>query len=493
MAESADVLSAAASAGDPAGPGRRLLDGRHGRARPARDVLERARSRWASVGAPRGQPASCRSPTSIPPPSIKAFCGEHGGVVCTSSNAAATLKWALGARRAGAVPARSAPGPQHGLQAWACRSTRWSSGIRTRSGAASIRDAVDARADDPVEGPLLRAHALHRPADRDTCARSIRASASSSIPRCRGTSCRRPTTAGSTEYIIKTVKDEPAGSVWAVGTEIHLVNRLAHAGRARPDGRCRSISSAASARRCSACRPTTCSGCSKGSWTARSTTASSCRTIRSTGRGSRSIACCRSRNLALTASGREYDPPVCPIDKEDVRWLIHFPRSRIRPMRSNRTSTSRRWRFITGSITQAYVTNLNAALEKHPELQSKSVEDLLQGHRQRARGHPHRGAQQRRRPLRTTRCSGRSWRPKAGGAPTGAIADAINVVVRQLRQVQGSSSRRPAAGRFGSGWAWVIDSGGKLAIESTREPGQPADGRQEAASSASTSGSTPTT
>ena len=32
---------------------------------------------------------------------------------------------------------------------------------------------------------------------------------------------------GSTEYIIKTVKDSPAGSAWAVGTEVHLVNRLA--------------------------------------------------------------------------------------------------------------------------------------------------------------------------------------------------------------------------------------------------------------------------
>ena len=51
-----------------------------------------------------------------------------------------------------------------------------------------------------------------------------------------------------------------------------------------------------------------------------------------------------------------------------------------------------------GKHHQAYVTNLNAALEKHPELQSKSVEDLIRGPRQRARGHPHRRAQQRRRP-----------------------------------------------------------------------------------------------
>ena len=51
-----------------------------------------------------------------------------------------------------------------------------------------------------------------------------------------------------------------------------------------------------------------------------------------------------------------------------------------------------------GKHHKAYVTNLNAALEKHPELQSKSVEDLLARHQQRARRHPHGRAQQRRRP-----------------------------------------------------------------------------------------------
>ena len=108
-------------------------------------------------------------------------------------------------------------------------------------------------------------------------------------------------------------------------------------------------------------------------------------------------------------------------------------------MRSNRTSTSRRWRFITASITTRTSTNLNAALEKHPELQSKSVEDLLQAASTRVPED-----------IRTAvRNNGGGhanhsmfWQimgPNAGGAPTGAIADAINVVVRQLRQVQGSS------------------------------------------------------
>ena len=115
-----------------------------------------------------------------------------------------------------------------------------------------------------------------------------------------------------------------------------------------------------------------------------------------------------------------------------------------------------------GKHHNAYVTNLNAALEKHPELQSKSVEDLLQAASTRVPED-----------IRTAvRNNGGGhanhsmfWQimgPNAGGAPTGAIADAINVVVRQLRQVQGSSSTKAGVGRFGSGWAWLIDSGGKL-------------------------------
>src|SRR6202008_4537398 len=73
----------------------------------------------------------------------------------------------------------------------------------------------------------------------------------------------------------------------------------------------------------------------------------------------------------------------------------------------------------------AYVNNLNAALEKHPELQSKSVEDLIRGLstvpeairtavRNKGGGHAN----------HTMFCE--IMGPKAGGAPTGAIADAIN-------------------------------------------------------------------
>jgi Fe-Mn family superoxide dismutase len=124
-----------------------------------------------------------------------------------------------------------------------------------------------------------------------------------------------------------------------------------------------------------------------------------------------------------------------------------------------------------GKHHNAYVTNLNAALEKHPELQSKSVEDLIRGInsvpedirtavRNNGGGHANHSM---------------FWQimaPNAGGAPTGAIGDAIKSSFGSFDAFK-EQFAKAAAGRFGSGWAWVIDSGGKLAIESTPNQDSP--------------------
>ena len=92
-------------------------------------------------------PAARRRPTIVPvtyinsAAAIKAFCGEHGGVVCTSSNAAAVDGVGVGPGREDADAARPASRPEHRVQ-MGVRSTRWSSGIRTSPSAASTRDAV---------------------------------------------------------------------------------------------------------------------------------------------------------------------------------------------------------------------------------------------------------------------------------------------------------------------------------------------------------------
>jgi Fe-Mn family superoxide dismutase len=124
-----------------------------------------------------------------------------------------------------------------------------------------------------------------------------------------------------------------------------------------------------------------------------------------------------------------------------------------------------------GKHHNAYVTNLNAALEKHPELQSKSIEDLL------------RGLNSVPEDIRTAvRNNGGGhanhtmfWQvmgPKAGGPPTGAIADAINGSFGSYDAFKEQVSKA-GVGRFGSGWAWVIASGNKLTIESSANQDSP--------------------
>ena len=68
---------------------------------------------------------------------LKAFVGEHGGAVCTSSNARAVLEWALGTRRQGPLLPRPAPRPQHRLRRWATTRPTCGCGTRASSSAAS--------------------------------------------------------------------------------------------------------------------------------------------------------------------------------------------------------------------------------------------------------------------------------------------------------------------------------------------------------------------
>jgi len=124
-----------------------------------------------------------------------------------------------------------------------------------------------------------------------------------------------------------------------------------------------------------------------------------------------------------------------------------------------------------GKHHQAYVTNLNAALDKHPELHSKTIEDLLKGInsvpedirtavRNNGGGHANHTM---------------FWEimgPNGGGAPSGAIADAINASFGGFDKLK-DEFKKAAVGRFGSGWAWVIDNAGKLAVESSANQDSP--------------------
>jgi Fe-Mn family superoxide dismutase len=114
---------------------------------------------------------------------------------------------------------------------------------------------------------------------------------------------------------------------------------------------------------------------------------------------------------------------------------------------------------------QAYVNNLNAAIEKAPELANKSLDDLM------------RGVNSLPESVRTAvrNNGGGHWNhslfwqlmgPGKGGEPRGALADAINQSFGDFSKFK-EQFAAAAAGRFGSGWAWLVADGGKLSITST--------------------------
>ena len=119
----------------------------------------------------------------------------------------------------------------------------------------------------------------------------------------------------------------------------------------------------------------------------------------------------------------------------------------------------------------AYVNNLNTALEKYPELQQKSIEDLLKGIntvpedirtavRNNGGGHANHTL---------------FWElmsPGKGGTPSGALAEAITSSFTSFDSFK-EQFAKAAVGRFGSGWAWLIDAGGKLVIESSANQDSP--------------------
>ena len=186
------------------------------------DQLEIAWRELASMGADRIVPVTYINSSAA----IKAFCGEHGGIVCTSTNAAAVMTWAwergerllmlpdqhLGRNtgyKLGVPLDRMVVWDPHevwgGLTADQARNARlilWKGhcSVHTRF----TVQQIDAFRKKYPDGKVI-AH-----------------------PECTFDVVQAADVSGSTEAIIGTLRKSPPGSVWAVATEIHLVNRLTH-------------------------------------------------------------------------------------------------------------------------------------------------------------------------------------------------------------------------------------------------------------------------
>src|SRR5262245_51816454 len=218
MAESADILS---------GPHQKVVlpDMSAGCSMADMAELDQVETCWDDLTRVTGErivPITYMNSTAA----IKAFCGRHGGAVCTSSNAAAVMRWAL--ERSDKI--LFLPDQHLG------RNTAYSLGFRLDEmivwdpyeelGGHEARQLRDSRF------VLWKGHcSVHQRFLPEHVAQVRSRYPGISViahPECRWEVTQLADSVGSTEHIIHRVTSAAPGSQWAIGTEIHLVNRLKH-------------------------------------------------------------------------------------------------------------------------------------------------------------------------------------------------------------------------------------------------------------------------
>ena len=161
--------------------------------------------------------------------SLKAFCGRNNGIVCTSSNAARVLDWAFerGKRvfffpdqHLGRNTAIAMGIPQEEMVLWDYHRPSGSLGGNTPERLEASRVI------------LWQGHcSVHARFTVDQIRRAREEYPGINIvvhPECPLPVVQAADSAGSTEFIVRQVTDSPPGSVWGIGTEVNLVDRLAH-------------------------------------------------------------------------------------------------------------------------------------------------------------------------------------------------------------------------------------------------------------------------
>jgi quinolinate synthase len=169
---------------------------------------------------------------------IKAFCGENGGLVCTSSNARQAFEWAfqrgkqilfLPDQHLGRNTGFAMGIPLDEMKIW----DPWAVQLPVNQGGLSTSELNSARI------LLWKGHcSVHQrflPSHVDAVRAKYPGIQVIVHPECRWEVCQKADALGSTERLIQLVEDAPAGTTFAIGTEIHLINRLAK--RFAPEGK----------------------------------------------------------------------------------------------------------------------------------------------------------------------------------------------------------------------------------------------------------------
>ncbi|HWE97304.1 MAG TPA: quinolinate synthase [Tepidisphaeraceae bacterium] len=250
MAESADILT-------PEGVSVMLPDLGAGCSMADMANLDQTLDCWAQLQ------ETCPDQTVVPitymnsSAAIKAFVGEHGGAVCTSSNCRSVLEWALAAegrgdagtrgrgereeRTDGDVPASLSAVPPAKIKVLFFpdqhlgRNTAYSMGYPLDKMVVwdpnQDLGGNDARRLREADFVLWKGHCSVHQLFRLEHVDQVRAQHPGMKvivhPECRWEVVQKADDAGSTAYIVKQIEAAPAGSKWAVGTEVHLINRLA--------------------------------------------------------------------------------------------------------------------------------------------------------------------------------------------------------------------------------------------------------------------------
>lgn len=155
---------------------------------------------------------------------LKAFCGEHGGITCTSSNARAVMEWAWARREKilffpdehlGRNTANKMGLPREQMIVW----------DPYMPNGGNSREAIQ-RAKLILWKGHCSVHQMFQPAHVDYFRRQYPDGMVVVHPECHEDVVNKADLVGSTEFIIRTVRSAAPGTTWAVGTELNLVNRL---------------------------------------------------------------------------------------------------------------------------------------------------------------------------------------------------------------------------------------------------------------------------